>query len=235
MKSKNTIYRPFYKNLIRLNKNVQSNSKFLFFKKKKWKKLISRENKVTKNVILFDHIIYLKPKYGFNFTKRFKFYLNLKQKLKFFYAKLSDKKFNNIYCKSKNITKIKKLFNKNFFSVLFFLEQRLDIVLYRTLFFNSIRSSQQAICHGKIFINGKKIFTNSYLIKKGDLIKVHYSFHKNILKTIDLQNRQFITPKYLEISYKTLQFFIISEININKISYNYPFWLNLNKLFLLNH
>ena len=40
-----------------------------------------------------------------------------------------------------------------------------------------------------------------------------------------------IIPKYLEINFKTFQCLIISDINLNKIVYNFPFWLNLNKLF----
>jgi len=62
MKKKNTVYKPFYKYFIRLNKNVQANSKFLAFKKQKWKKLIYRENKKKKKIILFDQNIYLKTK-----------------------------------------------------------------------------------------------------------------------------------------------------------------------------
>jgi ribosomal protein S4 len=235
---KNTIYKPFYKNLIRLNNNVQARLKFLFFEKKKWKDLISFENNKKKNVILFDHTIYLRPRYGFKFENKFKFYLNLRQKLKFFYGKLSDKKFKNIYYKSKNknIVKINKFFNKNSFSILFFLESRLDVILYRTLFFDSIRSSQQAIYHGKIFVNGKKISINSYLTKKGDLIQIDYSFHKVILKNeAYYQNCRIIVPEYLEINYRTFQFFIVSDISLSKISSNFPFWLNINKLFLLNH
>lgn len=235
MRKKNTIYKPVYKHFIRLNKNVHASSKFLVFKKLKWKKLISRELKKKKKVIVFDQNIYLKPKYGFNFTKKFKFYLNLKQNLKFFYGKLSNKKFNNMYLKSKNIIRWNNIFNRNSVFILFFLEQRLDVILYRTLCFDSIRSSQQAICHGKIFLNGKKIFINSHLVKKGDLILIHYSFHPQLLKNIYCQNRQLIVPKYLELNYKTLQFYIISEVSLSKISYNFPFWLNLNKLFLLNH
>jgi ribosomal protein S4 len=232
MKKKNTIYKPFYKHFIKLNKNVHASSKFLVFKKQKWKKLIYRELKKKKKVILFDQNIYLKPKYGFNFTKKFKFYLNLKQNLKFFYGKLSNKKFNNLYFKSKNIIRWNTIFNRNSVFILFFLERRLDIILYRTLWFDSIRSSQQAICHGKIFLNGKKNLVNSHLVKKGDLIQIHYSFYPILLKNINFQNRQLIVPKYLELNYKTFQFFIISDISLSKITYKFPFWLNLNKLFL---
>jgi len=53
MKKKNTVYKPFYKYFIRLNKNVQANSKFLAFKKQKWKKLIYRENKKKKKKLFY--------------------------------------------------------------------------------------------------------------------------------------------------------------------------------------
>jgi hypothetical protein len=109
MKKKN-IYKPIYKSYIRLNKNVQSRLKFFSFKKHKWKKFILVQNELKKKrkVSLFDHSIYLKPKYGFNFTNKFKFYLYSKQRLKFFYGKLSDKNFNQIYKKVYNKFKINK-------------------------------------------------------------------------------------------------------------------------------
>jgi ribosomal protein S4 len=235
MKNKN-IYKPLYKNFIRLNKNVQSRLKFLSFKKQKWKKFISMENKLNKKITLFDHFINLKPKkYSFNFTNKFKFYLLLKQNFKLFYGSLSDNKFNQMYKKSKNVQKNNLFFNKNSFFLLFYIEKRLDVILFRTPFFDSIRSSQQSICHGKIYINGKKITINSHLIKKGDLIEIHSSFHKTLFSNIHFHQNKLIIPPYLEINYKTLQFFIISEISLNKISYNFPFWLNLNKLFLLHN
>jgi hypothetical protein len=56
MKKKNTVYKPFYKYFIRLNKNVQANSKFLAFKKQKWKKLIYRENKKKKKLFYLIRI-----------------------------------------------------------------------------------------------------------------------------------------------------------------------------------
>jgi ribosomal protein S4 len=209
----------------------------LSFKKQKWKKfiLVQNELKNKKKISLLDHNIYLKPKYGFSFINKYKFYLYSKQRLKLFYGQLSNKNFNQIYKKVYNKFKINKCYSKNFFFFFSFLEKRLDVILYRTLFLNSIRCSKQLIYHGKVYINGKKITINSYLLKKGDFIEIHSSFHNNLLKNINLYSSKLIVPKYLEINYKTLQFFVISEINCNKNSYNFPFWLNLNKLFILNH
>ena len=158
MKKKN-IYKPIYKSYIKLNKNVQSRSKFLSFKKQKWKKfiLVQNELKNKKKISLFDHYLYLKPKYGFSFINKYKFYLYSKQRFKLFYGQLSDKNFNHIYKKVYNKFKINNCYNKSSFLFLSFLEKRLDVILYRTSFLNSLRSSRQLICHGKVYINGKKI------------------------------------------------------------------------------
>lgn len=232
MKNKN-FYKPLYKNFVRLNKNTQDRLKFLLFKKQKWKRLILNENKKNENkkIKLFDHSIYLKPKSGFDFIHKFKFYLHVKQNLRFFYGKLSVKIFNQFY------NKFNKAKNKFYFNILFFLEKRLDVVLYRTLFFYSIRNSQQFINHGKIYVNGKKVTINSYLIKKGDLIEIHFTSHSILLKNYYkiVKKNKLLIPKYFEINYRTFQFYIVSDINFNKISYSFPFWLNLNRLFLLNH
>ena len=53
---KNTIYKPFYKNFIRLNNNIQARLKFLFFEKKKWKDLISFENKKKNETLNFTSV-----------------------------------------------------------------------------------------------------------------------------------------------------------------------------------
>lgn len=232
MKKRN-FHKPLYKNFIRLRKNIQNRSKFIFFKKQKWKKLIKYELNIKKKIRVYDHVIHFKPKFGFNFKNKFRFYLYSKQRLKFFYGKLSQKTLNQIYENAYKKFKSQNnecLINKNFY-LLDLLEKRLDVILYRTTFVNSIRSAQQLISHGKIFINGKKITVNSYLIKKGDLLEIHSTFHKHLLKNMILFENFLIIPKYLEINFKTFQCLIISDINFNKIIHNFPFWLNLNKLF----
>jgi small subunit ribosomal protein S4 len=159
--------------------------------------------------------------------------LNSKQKLKFFYGKLPEKKLNQLYENAHKKFKNQNnecLINKNFY-LLELLEKRLDVILYRTTFVDSIRSAQQLISHGKVFINGKKVTINSYLIQTGDLLEIHFTFHKYLLKNMSLFEKKIIIPKYLEINFKTFQCLIISDINFNKIMYNFPFWLSLNKLF----
>jgi small subunit ribosomal protein S4 len=119
--------------------------------------------------------------------------------------------------------------NKNSY-FLEFLESRLDTILYRAQFTQSMRGAKQLISHGKVFINGKKIKINSYNIKKGDLIEIHPASQDYLKKKISLSKMKYILPKYLEINFKTFQCLVISDISYNKIMYNFPFWLNLNVL-----
>lgn len=233
--TKKNFYKPLYKNFIKLRKNIQNRPKFIFFKKQKWKKLIQYELNLKKKIRVYDHIIYFKPKFGFNFKNKFRFYLYSKQKLKLFYGKLSEKNLNQIYRNAYRKFKNQKsdyLKNKNFY-LIDLLEKRLDVILYRTTFVNSIRTAQQLISHGKVFVNSKKITISSYCIQKGDLLEIDFISHKYLIKNMSFSENLSIIPKYLEINFKTFQCLIVSDINLNKIVYNFPFWLNLNKLFKL--
>jgi ribosomal protein S4 len=93
-----------------------------------------------------------------------------------------------------------------------------------------MRNAKQLISHGKVFINGKKIKINSYNIKIGDLIEIDPTLHDYLKKKINLSKIKYIIPKYLEINFKTFQCVVISNISYNKIMHNFPFWLNLNVL-----
>ena len=62
------------------------------------------------------------------------------------------------------------------------LEARLDTTLYRTHFFYSFKNARQSISHKKIFVNNKTVQSNSYLLKKGDLV----TFDKDVFTFITL-------------------------------------------------
>ena len=227
MKNK-SVHKPLYKHFVRLRENIQSSSKFIFFKKQKWKKLIKF---VFKKNRIYDQVIHLKPKFGFNFKNKFRFYLYSKQKLKFFYGRLSDKTLNQIYEKAKKKFKTQSndYLKNRIFYFLNILEKRLDVILYRYFFLKSVRNAQQLILHGKVLLNGKKVTVHSYLIQKGDLIEIHPTFHTYLLKNMILPKISKIIPEYLEINFNTFQCLILSDINPNTFFYMFPFWLNLNK------
>ncbi|RMF85741.1 MAG: 30S ribosomal protein S4 [Planctomycetota bacterium] len=52
------------------------------------------------------------------------------------------------------------------------LERRLDNVVYKTRFIAGRRGARQAIVHGHIEVNGRKVDRPSYLVKPGDTISI---------------------------------------------------------------
>jgi small subunit ribosomal protein S4 len=52
------------------------------------------------------------------------------------------------------------------------LERRLDSVVYKTRFVAGRRGARQAINHGHITVNGKKVDIASYLVSTGDVISI---------------------------------------------------------------
>lgn len=59
------------------------------------------------------------------------------------------------------------------------LESRLDNLVYRIGFANSIRMARQMVTHGHILVNGKRVNIPSYLAKPGDVISLKEDARKN--------------------------------------------------------
>ncbi|KAJ51048.1 small subunit ribosomal protein S4 [Clostridium tetanomorphum] len=94
-----------------------------------------------------------------------------KQKVKAYYGVL-EKQFRRYIAKamkSKDITGEALLKN---------LECRLDNIVYRIGFANSIRQARQMVNHGHILVNGCKVDIPSYSIKVGDIITLKEKYRK---------------------------------------------------------
>lgn len=59
------------------------------------------------------------------------------------------------------------------------LECRLDNIVYRIGFANSIRQARQMVNHGHILVNGSKVNIPSYGVKTGDVITLREKYRKN--------------------------------------------------------
>lgn len=78
------------------------------------------------------------------------------------------------------------------------LECRLDNVVYRIGFANSIRLARQQVTHGHILVNGKKQSIPSYAIHPGDVITLREKSRKNeLFRSNFIDGRGFAVP-YLE-------------------------------------
>lgn len=228
---KKKTYKPLYKKFLLLKKNIQNREKIYKFKKKKWKNLLLYLNRFnpykSKRIIkLFDHNLYFVSKFDSFFKNKYKYNLHTKQKISLFYGKLTKRYLKKIFSRSKNMKLI--IYNNN--NINYFFESRLDVVLYRSHFVLSIRSARQLIFHGQILINDKVIKLCSFILKKGDKIKIKYFFHK-VLKYNVIKSKLWPLPsKNLHICYKTFNIIIIDTYKKENISIYFPFWLDINTL-----
>ena len=111
-----------------------------------------------------------------------------KQKVKAYYN-LLERQFVRYYDKAK---KMQGVTGEN---MLILLEQRLDNLVYRIGFGNSIRQARQMVNHGHILVNGRRVDIPSYSCKPGDVIEA--SRDNEMFKTNFQELRSFELP-YIE-------------------------------------
>lgn len=113
-----------------------------------------------------------------------------KQKLKFYYC-ITEKQLNN-YAK-----KAMKSKSNSSFLLLILLEKRLDNIIFRAGFANTILHARQIINHGHIIVNNRKIDISSYNLKIGDIVSIkNTSKIKNYL-LLNRDNISYKLPSYL--------------------------------------
>ncbi len=120
-----------------------------------------------------------------------------------YYGDFTKKKFKS-YLKridTRRIDYVSKL--------LFLLESRLDIILYRLNIYKTPREARNIIKSNKITVNNKIINKLNYQLYINDIINIKYKYkkflRKNIIKKIKKKEILFNYPKYLEINYKILK------------------------------
>jgi small subunit ribosomal protein S4 len=118
--------------------------------------------------------------------------LRAKQKLKGYYANISEKQFRAVY---EEATRMKGDAGENLIGIL---ERRLDAVVYRAKFVPTMFAARQFVNHGHIKVNGRKVNISSYQVKVGDVIEVKDASKQLaiVLESSQLAERD--TPEYVE-------------------------------------
>lgn len=161
-------------------------------KKKQKKKEIRRKFLYKTNDICYKNIEsfpkYLNQKTGakqlYNLSRR------EKQKIKIYYGNLSEKHFKIILAKA---YKQKDNTYKNFLQII---ESRLDIILHRAKFTQSLAEAQQWIKHELISVNKKKNTNYNTIIKPGDSICVIPKIYEVVIKNIQNSKSYRITKHF---------------------------------------
>jgi len=118
--------------------------------------------------------------------------LKAKQKLKGYYANISEKQFRRIYDEA---SRMKGDTSENLIGLL---ESRLDAIIYRAKFVPTPFAARQFVNHGHIRVNGRKVNIPSYRCKVGDEITVRDRSKQLtlVLEAVDLAERD--VPDYIE-------------------------------------
>lgn len=210
-KIKNRRHKPFYKQFLKLRKNIQDRPKIFNFKKEKWKRLqfySKKQLKFFRRFKISDQHQLTISKFvsrGNSFQKKFKTNLLERKTFNLFYGGLRKNYFK------KKIKIIKKTNSRK--QLLNFLESRLDIILYRANFALSIKNARQLILHGHVLVNELPVKICSYTVETNDLIKIvqEKKSYELIKKNIDRSNFWPIPPKHLVVNYRTLEIIFFNE------------------------
>lgn len=118
--------------------------------------------------------------------------LRAKQKLKGYYANISERQFRGIYGEA---IRLKGDSGANLIGLL---ERRLDAIVYRAKFVPTIFAARQFINHGHIKVNGQRVNIASYRCKAGDVIEVKEKSRQlaSVLEAVSLAERD--VPDYIE-------------------------------------
>ena len=114
-----------------------------------------------------------------------------KQKVKAYYN-LLERQFVRYYDKAK------KMHGVTGQNMLKLLECRLDNLVYRIGFGNSIRQARQMVNHGHILVNGKRVDIPSYQCKPGDVIELREASRDNEIFKVNFQELGSFELPYIE-------------------------------------
>jgi small subunit ribosomal protein S4 len=124
--------------------------------------------------------------------------LKAKQKLKGYYANISERQFRRIY---EEAARQRGDTSEHLIALL---ESRLDAVVYRAKFVPTPFAARQFISHGHVRVNGRKVNIPSYRCKVGDVIEVREKSKQMglVLESIELAERD--VPDYVEVDHSKM-------------------------------
>ncbi len=124
--------------------------------------------------------------------------LRAKQKLKGYYANISERQFHGIYVEA---GRMKGDTGENLIGLL---ERRLDTVVYRAKFVATMFAARQFINHGHVKVNGRRVNISSYKLKVGDVVEVKESSKQLtvVLEASQLSERD--VPDFIEVDHSKM-------------------------------
>jgi small subunit ribosomal protein S4 len=117
--------------------------------------------------------------------------LKAKQKLKGYYASISERQFRAAYDEA---SRLKGSTSEHLIGLL---ERRLDALVYRAKFVPTVFAARQFVSHGHVSVNGKRVTVPSYRLKIGDVIEVREKAKQMALVLEAIKSAERDVPDYV--------------------------------------
>ena len=124
--------------------------------------------------------------------------LRAKQKLKGYYANLSERQFSRLYVEA---TRLKGSTSEHLIGLL---ERRLDAVGYRSKFVPTVFAARQFVSHGHITVNGRRVTIPSFRVRIGDVVEVKEKSRQLPLVLEALKSAERDIPDYIDVDQNKL-------------------------------
>jgi len=125
--------------------------------------------------------------------------LMAKQKLKGYYANISERQFRRYYAEASRRTGDT---GENLIGIL---ESRLDAMVYRMKFVPTMFAARQVVSHGHVKVNGKRVNIPSYQLRAGDVIEIKDASKQMALILEAIESPERDLPDYIEVDMKGLK------------------------------
>ena len=125
--------------------------------------------------------------------------LMAKQKLKGYYANMSERQFRRTY------EEASRRRGDTIENLIGLLESRLDTLVYRMKFVPTMWSARQLISHGHVRVNGKRVSIASYSCDEGDVIELGPKAREMALVLEAAQSAERDVASYTEVDHKAMK------------------------------
>ena len=139
--------------------------------------------------------------------------LRAKQKLKGYYANITEKQFRRYYAEA---IRLRGDSGENLIGLL---ERRLDAVVYRAKFVPTPFAARQFVNHGHVKVNGQRVNIASYLVKTGDVIEVKDSSKQLEIVVVASQLAERDVPDYIEVDHAKMTARVTRIPNLGEVPY----------------
>lgn len=233
----NKRYKPSFKQLLSLRRNIQDRPKLFKFKKQKWQNI----QRYSKNQLKFYKRFRVRDQFqssiskfasrGNSFQRKYRINLHERKLFNLFYGGLKRKYFKKQIINSIKTKCYENRINDFRYNTLQIFENRLDCVLVRSNFCFSFRNAAQLLLHGHVQVNGQVVKNKSYIVRANDLIEIVPNIKSRDLvkKSLDRSNFWPVPPKNLVINYRTLQILIL-QFDVAKPLPIFNHYLSLNSV-----